>query len=237
MQGSESMKNGALLYKQLREKLRTDIVSGVYPVHSRFPSEMELCKEHQLSRVTVRRALDALVREGLLERYQGKGTFVCAPRLNRSLREVNSFSDTCLAMGCKPTTQLLSAHWAEGDEEVRTELMCAPEDKLVELVRLRLADDKPIMLEINHFPPAYEWLLHQRLDSSLYALLKTRGIEPGKAIHAISLCYADERDARWLNVEKGSALLALDETIYDTQGNPLHTSRQHIRGDRFSFRI
>lgn len=237
MRDSEILKGGALLHRQLRERLRRDIVSGVYPAHGRIPSEMELCRTHGVSRVTVRKALDALVDEGLLERYQGKGTYVSPPRLNRSLREVNSFSDTCRAMGRVPTTQLISARMTQGEEDVCAELMCAPEEGLVELVRLRLADGMPVMLEINHFSAAYEWLLNDPLDASLYALLKTKGIEPGKAIHEISLCHADDRDSRWLDVEKGGALLALNETIYDAQGNPLHTSRQHIRGDRFAFRI
>lgn len=236
-QETESLREGKLLYQQLRSQLRRDIVAGVYPVHSRIPSEMELCRRYQVSRVTVRRALGALVNDGLLERYQGKGTFVSVPRLSKSLRDVNSFSSACLAMGCEPQTKLIAAHLIPGDELLSAALSCSPEEHLVEMIRLRLADDKPVMLEINHFPAAYAWLIQERLDGSLYDLLKTRGVEPGQASHEISLCYADERDAKWLDVEKGSALLYLNEIIYDADGQPLHTSRQHIRGDRFTFRI
>ena len=90
------------LYKQLMQKLRADIQSGVYPVHSRIPSEQELCETYQVSRVTVRKALSELTQEGLLKRHQGKGTFVGIPRIQKDLRNVNSFHDACRMMGCTP---------------------------------------------------------------------------------------------------------------------------------------
>lgn len=177
-QERETLREGKLLYQRLRSQLRRDIVAGVYPVHSRIPSEMELCRRYQVSRVTVRKALGALVNDGLLERYQGKGTFVSVPRLSKSLRDVNSFSSACRAMGCEPQTRLIAAHLIPGDELLCAALSCPPEENLVEMIRLRLADDKPVMLEINHFPAAYAWLVQERLDGSLYDLLKTRGWSP-----------------------------------------------------------
>lgn len=90
------------LYKQLMQKLRADIQSGVYPVHSRIPSEQELCETYQVSRVTVRKALSELTQEGLLKRHQGKGTFVGIPRIQKDLRNVNSFHDACRMMAAPP---------------------------------------------------------------------------------------------------------------------------------------
>ena len=67
------------LYRQLMARIRADIATGIYAVHSRIPSEAELGETYQVSRVTVRKALAELTREGLLRRMQGKGTYVCAP--------------------------------------------------------------------------------------------------------------------------------------------------------------
>ncbi len=225
------------LYKQLMQKLRTDIQSGVYPVHSRIPSEQELCQTYQVSRVTVRKALAELTQEGLLKRHQGKGTFVGIPRIQKDLRSVNSFHDACRMMGCTPGTRVLHAQWAHLEAGERAELGCEEDEQVVELVRLRLADDMPVMLETNHFPPAYAWLMSADLTGSLYALLEEKGVEARQAIHEVSLCYATPAQAKALEIAPGDALLCLHEVIYDQNGRPLHTSHQVIRGDRFTFRI
>ena len=225
------------LYKQLMQKLRADIHSGVYPVHSRIPSEQELCDTYQVSRVTVRKALSELTQEGLLKRHQGKGTFVGIPRIQKDLRNVNSFHDACRMMGCAPGTRVLHAQWVHPEEADRTALGCGEGEQVVEIVRLRLADGMPVMLETNRFPPAYAWLLEADVSGSLYALLGEKGVEARQAIHEVSLCYATPAQAKALEIASGDALLCLREVIYDQFGHPLHTSHQVIRGDRFTFRI
>ena len=149
------MKNHALitdssspLYKQLITRLRSDIAAGVYPVHSRIPTEQELCSTYQVSRVTVRKALLELTQEGLLKRHQGKGTFVSIPRIRRDLRDINSFNDTCRMMRCTPSTQLLHASVIAATQDDRTELLLENDARqVIEIVRLRLADNIPVMLE------------------------------------------------------------------------------------------
>lgn len=224
------------LYRQLMQRLRGDIASGTYPVHSRIPSEQELCAAYQVSRVTVRKALAELTREGLLRRMQGKGTFVCAPRIQQSLKDVNSFHDACRLMGSTPGTKLVSAQVIRAEGDMVTDLRLT-DGTAVEVVRLRLADDQPVMLETNRFSMAYEWLLEEKLSGSLYQLLEKRGVLASRGIHEISLCYASAQQARLLGVNPGDALLQLEQVIYDQHGAPLHTSHQVIRGDRFTFRI
>lgn len=224
------------LYRQLMQRIRADIASGVYPVHSRIPTEAELGQSYQVSRVTVRKALAGLTQEGLLRRMQGKGTYVCAPRLKSNLREVTSFHEACLMMGCKAGTQVISAGViAAGDSD--REALCMEDAEAVEIVRLRLADGEPVMLETNRFAPKYENLLQEDLGGSLYQLLSQQGIEAASGVHEISLCHASGQQARLLQVEPGTALLQLNQVIYDQHGAPLHTSHQVIRGDRFTFRI
>lgn len=226
------------LYKQLIRKLRSDIASGVYPVHSRIPSEQELCDTYNVSRVTVRKALAVLTQEGLLKRHQGKGTFVGLPRIRKDLQDVNSFHDACRMMGCEATTRVIHAIAARATEDDRRELLLEDDElQVVEIVRLRLADGMPVMLETNRFPMRYDWLLDEDLSGSLYTLLRTREEEPSQATHDISLAYATPSQARHLDVSNGDALLSLHEVIFNQHGQPLHTSQQYIRGDRFTFRI
>jgi len=224
------------LYKQLMLKLRQDISGGVYPVHSRIPSEQELCQLYDVSRVTVRKALAELTQEGLLQRQQGKGTFVGVPRLCKNLKDVNSFHEACRMMNCTPSTRVIHAMVTHATPEDQADLLLSG-DEMLEIVRLRLADDMPVMLEINRFPMKYEFLLKEDLTASLYAILNAHGAEPTQAIHEISLAYAAASQAKLLGTNPGDALMHLREVIYDQFGQPLHTSRQFIRGDRFTFRI
>ena len=226
------------LYRQLIQRLRSDIAAGVYPAQSRFPSEAELGAAYQVSRVTVRKALAELTQEGLLRRRQGKGTFVCAPRITATLRDVNSFHDACRMMGRVPGTKIISARMTGADAVVARDLQLTGADaQCVEIVRLRTADDLPVMLETNCFPAACEWLLRERLDGSLYQLLELHALTPTRGIHEISMCYATPEQARLLGVNAGDALLRLDQVILDQHDMPLHTSRQVIRGDRFTLRL
>lgn len=224
------------LYQQLMQQLRNDIASGLYPVYSRIPSEQELCETYQVSRVTVRKALSQLTAEGLLNRQQGKGTFVSVPKLCRDLRDVTSFCDSCRLMNCTPSTRVIHAQLTYATAEDARDLLCQDE-QVVETLRLRMADSTPVMLETNRFPSSYAFLLKEDLTGSLYSLLKNHGNEASEALHEISLCYASSLQARLLEINEGDALLNLREIIYDQHGRPLHTSNQLIRGDRFTFRI
>lgn len=239
MAGKNSLDSESVspLYKQLTAHLRASILSGEYPVNSRIPSEQELCERYRISRVTVRKALSELTAEGMLERHQGKGSFVCLPRLAKDLRAVNGFSGTCRAMRRVPGTVLLRAELVPCEPEDIQFLHCAEGDRVVSITRLRLADNMPVMLETNRFPERFAWLLEEDLTRSLYDLMEERGLRADKAVHEVSLCYASAFEARHLGVEQGSALLLLNEQIYDQNGLPMHSSVQHIRGDRFTFRI
>jgi GntR family transcriptional regulator len=93
------------------------------------------------------------------------------------------------------------------------------------------------MLEYNRFPPKYDFLERENLSGSLYAVLKKHGIVPSRAVHDISLGHATPLVSKYLGTSPGEALLILDEIVFDQQEQPLHTSRQWIRGDKYTFRI
>ncbi len=225
------------LYQQLMQRLRDDIDKGTYPVGSRIPPEHELEATYQVSRVTVRRALAELTEEGLLERKQGKGTFVSVPRISQNLKSVHSFHDACRQNGITPGTKVIAVRSVPADETDLKELNLKKGDRVIETLRVRLADGVPVVLERNHFSMAFAYLENEDLNGSLYRLLRDLGIEPKDGSHDISMCFAKEEEARLLEVETGSPLLHLHEVIYDQRGRPLHNSCQLIRGDRFVFRI
>ena len=225
------------LYQQLMTRLKNDILAGVYPSGSKIPSEQALCDAYAVSRVTVRKALLDLVQEGMLVRRQGKGTFVADKRLQRNLQHITSFSDACRSMGRTASAKVVSVSFEPASPE-DAELLGVPEGgRVLETCRVRMCDGEPVMLEINRFPERFAFLEQAALTRSLYDLLKERGIIPSHAVHDISLGHATPLVCKHLGTHPNEALLILDETVLDQQQQPVHHSRQWIRGDKFTFRI
>ena len=225
------------LYSQLMHRISSDIEKGNYPVGSRIPPEHELEEIYKVSRVTVRRALAELTEAGLLERKQGKGTFVSVPKIRQDLKSVHSFHDACRLNRRVPGTQVVHVREVAADPLDVEELNLREGERVVEIVRIRLADGIPIVLENNHFSLAYAYLENEDLAGSLYTILRDYGAEPRNAVHDISMIYATEQQAEPLGIHGGDPLMRLHEVVYDQKGRPLHTSTQLIRGDQFVFRI
>ena len=225
------------LYHQLMQRISADIEKGTYPVGSRIPPEHELEQLYQVSRVTVRRALAELTNEGLLERKQGKGTFVSAPKVRQNLKSLHSFHDSCRSNGMSPSTDVVHVREAVADPADAEEMNLPEGSRVLEILRVRRADGVPVVLERNRFSMAYAWLQDQDLSGSLYGLLREYGVEPKLAIHDVSLCFAAEDEAALLETDPGTPLVRLHEVIFDQRGRPLHNSVQLIRGERFVFRI
>jgi len=230
-------KSQSPLYQQLMTRLKNDIAAGLYPSGGRIPSEQLLCETYGVSRVTVRKAVLDLVQEGLLTRKQGKGTFVAGEKIRRDLNHITSFSASCAQRGHQADTRLISAQLIAPAAEDALRLDLSEGEQVLELCRLRLCDGEPVMLEINRFPAAYAYLREEAAEGSLYECLQRHGVIPASAVHDLALGHATPLVSKHLGTETGDALLLLDEIVHDQHGNPLHLSRQWIRGDKFTFRI
>ncbi len=226
------------LYRQVMDKLRADIEHGVYPVDTRIPSEQELCDKYGVSRITVRAALKQLSADGLLVRRQGKGTYVKEPSGSKvTVKAVTSFHEACRSLGKEPSSKVLASRSVKATKEDLRKLNLAEGSRVVEIDRMQLADGVPVILERNHFPMVYEYLLEGPIHGSLYQLLRSYGVTPSGATHEIALIQADDNKAKLLGVSVGTPLLFLHEVIYDQKGRPLHTSHQYIRGDLFTLKL
>ena len=225
------------LYEQAAKRLRDAVVSGEIAPGERIPNEQELCAAFGVSRITVRRAVADLCGRGILEKKQGKGTFAAVPGNTLNFEDVSSFHDACRRLGLKVSTRVIHVKMMPADERDIEDLHLRHGQEIVETYRLRYADRVPVMLEKNHFSSAYSYLTECDLSGSLYSLLREFGVEPGKAIHDISLGNAGQEAGELLGIAREMPVIRLREVIYDTKGRPLHNSDQWIRGDRFVFRI
>ena len=225
------------LYVQLMERIRLDILRSVYPVGNRIPPEHELEERYGVSRVTVRRALQELTASGLLERKQGKGTFVAQPKQEMEQRGVRGFHEACREMGVKPSVGMVQVRETPADAENAARLGLGPEAMMLEIRRVLRADGEPVILEKVCFSMAYAWLQSANLRGSLYGILQEYGIRAEKSIYDLSLRYLSAEEAELLQSEEGRAVLAAEQVVYDQKDRPLHTCERLIRGEKFTMKI
>ncbi|WP_020612542.1 GntR family transcriptional regulator [Sediminispirochaeta bajacaliforniensis] len=232
-----SKSNSVPLYEQIVQVIRKRIADGTYAYDTRIPSETELSKEFDVSRITVRNSINKLVEEHLLVKKQGKGTFVINKKIERNIEEFMGFSDICQLKNMIPSARVISVKMINPDDIDTDVLNASPDQKIIEVIRVRYADDEPVIIEYLHFTQEFLFLLKENLEESLYGILRERGIVPQKATKIIELCYASPNEAELLGIKNKSALILMEDYVYDGNSRPIHRCRQLIRGDRFKFVI
>jgi GntR family transcriptional regulator len=225
------------LYYQLKEIFRSWIISGMFDVHGKFPSENELQKMFSVSRMTIRRALTELVNEGFLIREQGRGSFVVQPRVQSSLRRLTSFSEDMQMRGLTTQSVILSFQVLR-DSEVAAQMGIVKDEELVQLRRLRLVEGEPVAIQnafIRHrFCP--DIVTRGLMDGSLYKTLENvYGLRLGLAIQTVEAKPADDYEASLLKIKVGQPVLLLERLTYLSSGEPLEYVRSSYRGDRYRF--
>jgi len=228
------------LYYRLREAFLARLAAGELPPGSPFPTERELIAQYGVSRTTVREALQGLVREGLLVRRQGKGTFVAARPLEEQLGALTGFSEEMQARGLRPGARVLSietVHLAAPEAALLGQPVGAPAYRIV---RLRLADGQPMELETNLFPQELGRRLAQENleDTGYYRLLEERfGLHLAEAEQTIEARAATVQEAEALGLPRGAPVLVLRRLTRDVGGRPVELSQGVYRADRYRYRV
>jgi GntR family transcriptional regulator len=236
------------LYRQLAKLLVSQIQAGDYQTGNRLPSERELSEVHKVSRITARQAIDLLFEDGLIFREQGRGTFVAEPR-TRHLQGLTSFTEDMQARGFTPISRVLIQETLEADEELQSSLRIPPGQRILHLVRLRMADDRPIALQANYISlalcPGLETENFE--DQSLFALLRRKYyLYPTWTEVDVQAVPASKEEAQLLEVRPNDPLLVIRgktftdsfepietvRTTYIGKGLALYIGRQRIGGSR-----
>jgi GntR family transcriptional regulator len=225
------------VYYQLKNIILKKIKSGEFLEGGIIPSERELGDSLNISRMTVRQALNQLVQEGILYREKGKGTFVAKSKIVQ--RNIESFSETVKQRGLEPSTEIIYFGKNENNERIRELLELKEMEALYYLKRLRLASNVPIAIEEvfmpeKHFP---EFEKHN-LTSSLYTLIREE--------YSYILNYIDNtiQAAKPSNEEK--ILFKISTTIpvlkisgirYSSSGIKLFYGNDTYRSDEYDYNV
>lgn len=224
----------------VRNELRQLIVTGSFPAGSRLPSEPDLCDRYNVSRITLREAVQGLVQEGYLVRRQGSGTYVTRRRtLQNSLDQNFSYTDYLKHAGIRAGKKILSAKLVDADAGTTEALSLDPGSRVVEIRRLRTADGKPAVYSVDALPTDIVNLSADRaaLRGSLYRVLSERGhaVDHGEAIVAPAV--ADAELAELLDVAPATLLQHLEQIDYDGADRPVMYSLEWHVPSVFEVRV
>jgi GntR family transcriptional regulator len=223
-------------YHQLYEILRQNIVRGEWQPDDMLPSEVELMERYDVSRITVRQALDELVNEGLIYRQRGRGTFVAHPTVDQALTRIISFTEDMRQRGFTPGSEILFAGLEPASPDVAAQLQLEPGVELVRLDRLRLADNEPMSIEEAHLVhcSCSGILQHNYVANPLRELLEQYyGIRLVRAKQSIRAITASRQIADKLFISANAPLLYIERISYSQQNIPIEFLRLYHRGDRY----
>jgi GntR family transcriptional regulator len=227
------------LYSQISENLRERITREHSP-GDRLPSESQLMREYTVSRNTIRLAIDRLIKNGLVYSVKGKGTFVNGERLQYGLFQLASFSEEMIRRGLRPSSRILKIERISPSEPIRSKLELNPIQDVFLIARLRLANGKPMALNLSYHPchlcPTLdrEDLQH----GSIYQVIEEKyGLLIGYANQTIRPEIADKIYSEVMQVPHGSPLLVVEGVAYLIDHTPIEYSRLYYRGDRYEFPI
>lgn len=226
------------LHQQAEEYLRKLIQKDEYRSGKLLPNEVELSKELNISRNTLRQGINKLVFEGLLVRKKGYGTYVAPQDIMSNADNWMSFSQEMAAMGLKIQNFELHVSWNIPPKEA-SDFFGAPADKrLLCLERLRGKPDLPFVFFISYFNPSIPMSVSEDMSRPLYdILLKRYGISVKTSREQISARLANEELAEKLGIDQNAAILVRKRFVFDTNNVPIEYNVGYYRADSFTYTI
>lgn len=221
------------LYAKLRDALRDAIERGLLKPLEALPPERDLAQDFGISRITVRKALDSLVADGLLTRRQGAGTFV-AGRVEKQFSKLSSFSEDMAARG-----RAVRSEWLQQTEGAVTPdealmLGLSPGSPVYRFNRIRYADELPMALE-HAVIPGFALPGLDVVGRSLYAALQETGMRPVRALQRLRAVSFDTKQAELLGIEPGAPGLFIERRGFLEDGRAVEATQSWYRGDAYDF--
>lgn len=230
-------------YYLLKRDLAEKIENEEFPSDTPIPSERELMETYQVSRITVRKAIDELVNEGYLYKIQGKGTYVKSDEKSSDLFAITSCTEDVLRLGMKPSKKVMVAELVLANAKRAKALEITQNDRVFMLGRILFADQEPLNYTIAYLPeklfPGLE--RHSFDKESLYQVLQEEyGVKLTKARRTIEAILARDEVAEYLELEEGAPIILFRCVTYGIINGkevPVENFKCYYRTDKFKFYI
>ena len=223
------------LYVQLTRALTLAIAEGLLQEGDFLIPQRDLAAALGVSRVTLRKAIDNLEQQGLLEQRQGAGTIVKANKaspIQKNLAVLNSFTDDMRARGMEPSSLWINREHVSPSPKEAMALNLSAGEKIFRLTRVRNANDIPIAFELAATPAQLIGDL-DNIDASLYQALEKYQARPVRALQSIAAQNCDSQVAGFLKISPGDAILYIERKAFDHNNRPVEFTRCYFRGDLY----
>lgn len=215
------------LYLQIRQMLKNDIGQGKYKPDEQIPTEAELCETYNVSRITIRKAIEELVNEGTLTRVPRRGTFVTSKKFHNELLSVSGFSEFSHQLGMIPNSRILRSEILPATEDIAGHLGIEKGSPVLELERLMYVNGHPLFYDIAHYSLLRFPDLEKKIarEESTYKILaedyQTEIVSNDKIIDVIG---ATKEYAKLLECDIGANLFRILKIAFDKNDIPVHVS-------------
>lgn len=242
LHGNSIVRNSMVpIYHQLYEILRDHILTGEWKPGDLIPAEPELMETYDVSRITVRKAVELLANENLVYKRRGKGTFVSLATLTSDASRIIGFEEDMRNRGYVPSTKLIESDIVEVSRVTADKMQMQVGDELAYIKRVRLADGKPIALEEVYLVHQYcpDILQgHDYRDDSIFDVLEAEyGIRIERAEQTISAMVATDGLRDLLDMSTSEALIFVERISYSQIDVPIEFRRIYYRADRYALQL
>jgi GntR family transcriptional regulator len=227
------------IYYQLEQGIKELIEKEQLKPGEMIPSERELAETYEISRMTVRQAINNLVNDGYLVRKRGRGTFVAAKKIEQPLKGLTSFSEDMRARGMEPGTKVLEFQIVQANKSLAEHLRVHEGEDIYKIQRVRLADHLPMALETSYLPcHLVSSLTREIVSGSMYEFIENKlGLKIKSGIQVLEASIARKIEAEILQIKEGAPVLLIQRNSYLENGQPLEIVKSIYRGDRYKFTI
>jgi len=228
-------------YYQLANILKEKIQDGEWPPRTPIPSERALESTYNLSRTTIRQAIDLLERQGFIYREHGRGTFVSPQKLQKGLQELTSFSEDLLRRGIQPGQIIQNIERVIPPESALRRLELPAQSRVLKVERIRLGDGTPIGLQTSFLKlNETQTITREELEQvgSLYRILQNKfNIIPTEAEETLEVTLATPAEASLLQIKPGAPLLLNERLLFHQNREAVEFVKILYRGDRYRYLI
>ena len=230
-----------LKYEKIAFDIKEDILSEKYKPNEQLPFEKELCEKYNVSKMTVKKALDLLVNDGLIIKRRGSGTFVkdiTEKEIQRIIEKKQFSGLTTTSIGHKVTSKVLEFKIINATKEI-ADILKIEEDEFIYFVhRVRYVDDKAVVIEKTYIPlNLIPGMKLADVKKSIYAYIKDKlGLNIQSAHSTVRAMKSDELDRKYLNLEKDEPILEVERVAYLDNGKVFEYSFSRHRYDKFEFK-
>ena len=227
------------IYFQIEQYIRERIDNKELKPGEMIPSEREFAEKYQISRMTVRQAINNLVNEGYLQRERGKGTFVAVKKFEKNVRGLTSFSEDMRSRGLEPATQVLDFTVIEADQLIASKLQVEEGSKVYQIERLRLANQQPIAFEVFYMSEdLVPGLTKEVAVHSIYRYVEDEiGLHITSGVQELEATTAHKREASALGIKTGAPVLYIQQITHLESQQPLEFVKSYYRADRYKYKV